>query len=290
MYGIQNIRIGNDAGLNLNVALAQQNTLIGDGAGKEITVAASHVALGVRALAAEVEHDGKVAIGTEALYRCIADSQNTGVGYQAAFFNTLGKNLVAIGSGALYWNTLADNNVSVGGMGNSGLDNNGDGLAGDLVGGYNASIGWDSLCFLTSGTHNWAGGTSAAFCLRDGSHNTNCGTGAGYHNVSGNGQVNLGNYAGFWETQSNKLFIDNQQRASEADARLKALIYGIFDAAVANQRLTVNGDLNVATKFGLVTAPSAPRPHVTDAEAGTVVEKVNAILATLEAFGFHLSA
>jgi hypothetical protein len=55
----------------------------------------------------------------------------------------------------------------------------------------------------------------------------------------------LGYSAGFNETGSNKLFIDNQNRADESDARSKALIYGVFDADPANQVLTINGSVNV---------------------------------------------
>jgi hypothetical protein len=59
--------------------------------------------------------------------------------------------------------------------------------------------------------------------------------------------VFLGAWAGFYETGDNKLFVDNQARIDEADTRLKSLMYGIFDALVVNQRLTVNAKLGVNT-------------------------------------------
>jgi hypothetical protein len=52
--------------------------------------------------------------------------------------------------------------------------------------------------------------------------------------------VCIGYQAGYYETGTNKLFIDNQSRASEADGRVKALVYGVFDATVANQSITFN--------------------------------------------------
>lgn len=60
------------------------------------------------------------------------------------------------------------------------------------------------------------------------------------HDGCGDGCDFIGYKAGYYETGSNKLFIDNDRRASEADGRIKALIYGIFDALTANQRLSFN--------------------------------------------------
>lgn len=62
----------------------------------------------------------------------------------------------------------------------------------------------------------------------------------------------IGYQAGYYETGSNKLFIDNANRTSEANARVTALVYGIFNAAVASQSLLVNGELksSYGAKFG----------------------------------------
>lgn len=91
------------------------------------------------------------------------------------------------------------------------------------TGGYNTFIG----------AYVFQGATTAGTNTAIGSH-------TGYNN-NGSGNVFIGNHAGYYETGSDKLIIDNAQRASEADARAKALIYGVFDAAVANQALTFNG-------------------------------------------------
>jgi hypothetical protein len=81
-------------------------------------------------------------------------------------------------------------------------------------------------------------------------------------NVNGSGNVGIGALAGYYETGSNKLFIDNAPRASEADARVKALIYGVFDAAVANQFLTING--NLVTSRDLAFTDTLDSAAVTD--------------------------
>lgn len=60
----------------------------------------------------------------------------------------------------------------------------------------------------------------------------------------------MGHQAGYYETGNNKLFIDNAARASEADARIKALIYGVFDAATANQSLRINGAVSLGAAAG----------------------------------------
>lgn len=111
-------------------------------------------------------------------------------------------------------------------------------------GNYMSVFGHNAGKNLTSSGNNfntfigWSAGTTAT----TGSTNTYIGAGAGFTG-NGSGNVALGKYSGYYETGSNKLFIDNDKRTNEADARIKALVYGIFDAAVANQYLTVNGNL-----------------------------------------------
>jgi hypothetical protein len=105
--------------------------------------------------------------------------------------------------------------------------------------------------FTMTGTNNILAGYQAGVSLTSGVNNVFIGTTAGYSNATGSSDVFLGYQAGYYETGSNKLFIDDRQRASEADARTKALVYGIFDDAVANQTLTVNGNTNFSS--GLTT-------------------------------------
>ena len=102
--------------------------------------------------------------------------------------------------------------------------------------------------------HHGAGGYTSNLFSGDGGNaisaasavdNTATGIGALGLLTTGSGNVALGRYAGYRQTtESNHLFIDNQDRGVN-EATL-ALVYGTFGAAVANQQLTVNGDLNVA--------------------------------------------
>ena len=60
--------------------------------------------------------------------------------------------------------------------------------------------------------------------------------------------VALGVEAGYDETGSNKLFIDNQQRGSEANGLAPAsLIYGTFFHAPLSQTLTFNAKVGINT-------------------------------------------
>jgi hypothetical protein len=78
------------------------------------------------------------------------------------------------------------------------------------------------------------------------------------------------------------LFIDNQQRANESDARIKALIYGVFDASPANQSLTVNGNTIIngnSTVTGNLQVGSSAGPitanwweYGTDTNNGTAID------------------
>jgi len=118
----------------------------------------------------------------------------------------------------------------------SGISNN--------VGYNNTGMGLATLYSNTTGYKNVAVGTYTLYSNTEGHWNTGIGHFAGYSLITGNSNVFLGYQAGYYETGSSKLFIDNTPRASEADGRIKALIYGIFAAAPANQKLTINGLLN----------------------------------------------
>ena len=98
---------------------------------------------------------------------------------------------------------------------------------------------------VTTGNYNNFIGYRAGYNNTAGTLNTSIGAYAGFQNSTGSHNTFIGTLAGRYETGSNKLFIDNQARANEADGRIKALIYGIFDAATANQRLRINGRLGV---------------------------------------------
>lgn len=116
-----------------------------------------------------------------------------------------------------------------------------------------------SFTLSTAASHSGltAVGVGAGYMVTEGDNNTWIGIGAGRQNGGGenmtgvgaecfrqgggSGGVGLGKQAGYYETGSNKLFIDNTSRSSESDGRLKALIYGEFNADPDSQLVRVNG-------------------------------------------------
>lgn len=129
----------------------------------------------------------------------------------------------------------------------------------DTGGAYNTAIGYKALeqitigsantvvgnyagNAITTGTSNIGFGGGTLFNTSTGGYNIAIGTTAGY---TGNGSKNifLGFSAGYYETGSDKLFIDNLPRTDEADARIKALIYGVMADAPADQSLRINAEI-----------------------------------------------
>ena len=135
--------------------------------------------------------------------------------------------------GSNLYTTNANNNVGFG-----------IGTPADGIGYYEAFFGHNAGHSLLTGNYNTFIGYASGYTTNGHANNTYIGAAAGY---TGNGDNNVfvGQQAGYYETGSNKLFIDNAKRTNEADARTKALLYGIFDATTANQYLTLNGQLQV---------------------------------------------
>lgn len=142
---------------------------------------------------------------------------NIGIGNNALKNLTTGRTNIAIGKNALKNNTTGQENTAIGA---ASIEN-------------------------TTGSYNIAIGSAALDANQDGDENIAIGWGALTMNT-GSGSIGIGNYAGDSETGSNKLFIDNISRWDETANRTESLIYGIFDAAVANQYLTINGQLQVS--------------------------------------------
>ncbi|MFA5048033.1 MAG: tail fiber domain-containing protein [Patescibacteria group bacterium] len=160
---------------------------------------------------------------------------NLGIGAGALAANATGTWNTAIGSLAMGSNISGSYSFALGKMA----------LAKNESGNNNIAIGDTALGENISGSSNLAIGDYALF-KNTGSNNTAIGAGAGHENVSGNGSVFIGPSAGYYETAGDKLFIDNRQRSSEADGRIKALIYGIFADTAANQYLNFNSNVSIA--------------------------------------------
>ena len=91
-------------------------------------------------------------------------------------------------------------------------------------------------------TDTTAFGLEAFFMNSTGNSNTAFGAFSFFNNVAGYNNVGLGYCAGKYATNSNEFYLDNQDRggAPNCDA-LNALLYGQFNSASIDQRLTLNG-------------------------------------------------
>lgn len=165
--------------------------------------------------------DGILALGYQsALNLSAATTQSVFLGAQAGRELTDGKIDTFIGHGA---------GVNL----HSGNDNT-------FVGGFAAQN-------LVSGNNNTCVGSSTGANMGAyAENNTYIGCYAGF---TGQGSLNvfIGSQAGYYETGNAKLYIDDRARASEADGRLKALVYGQFAEDPANQLLRVNGIIESST-------------------------------------------
>ena len=202
------------------ITIGSGNTAVGNGAGSGITSGINNTLVGFNA--------GSLIITT---------NFSTIVGYQAGAVYTA--------AGGCFFGYQAGQNVT------TGINNVYIGVeAGqiNIIGEDNTAIGQQALQKATT-DHNTAVGTFALNAQTIGNNNTALGYGAGLNQVSGSGCVFLGQAAGWFETGSNVLIIDNTARANLGDGHAKALIYGTFDAAVANQQITINGALNIALSY-----------------------------------------
>ena len=173
----------------------------------------------------------------------------------ASLVNTAGSNAfynMLFGSGAGYSMTTGSWNVSFGtdalhtttnGTYNTALGFSSMKYSTDAV--ANTAVGDRSLVLNTTGDYNSALGSMQLYGNTTGNDNTAIGYQAGFTNQTGNRNVFLGRNAGYYETGSDKLFIDNTNRTSEALARTSALVYGIFSGTTSSQQFTINGNLNV---------------------------------------------
>ena len=157
-------------------------------------------------------------------------NNNNFIGYRTGYKNTTGNNNNFIGHHAGYSNTTGNYNSFLGrDAGHTNTTGNNNNFIGHQVGYYN-----------TSGNHNNFMGYTAGYANTTGNNNSFLGSSSGRYSTTGNNNNFIGYASGYYETGSDKLFIDNQARTNEADGRIKALIYGIFDAATANQLVRLN--------------------------------------------------
>lgn len=191
------------------------------------------VGLGYNALFSVTTGSQNIAIGTDALRLATTGSENTAVGYQALRANNADRNC-AFGLNCLSVNTAGTRNVGVGAFN----------LSANTTGNSNTAIGTSALNANTTANSNVAIGDGALNSTTTGGLNTAIGTGAFSANTSGVRNVAVGVSSGMNQTtESNRLFIDNQDRSSAQNDKNKSLIYGIFDATETNQIVVLNGKL-----------------------------------------------
>jgi len=265
--GEGNVAIGYKAQAG-GVIVDQDNVAIGYYAQYALTGAAGCTGVGHRSQEQLTLGDYNSAFGDKCQNTITTGYNNCGFGYKTQEFIVGGYDNCAFGYASQADVTGHDNNafgyiaqanLTTGNynnaFGNSAMSSNaitgsencafGGGSLEALIAGFkNCAFGMQTLTLLTSGAYNTAIGWQALFNVLTTHRNTALGAEAGYTNAA-DYNIFLGYQAGFFETGSSKLFIDNIKRASEADGRIKALIYGIFGAASANQRLRINARLGV---------------------------------------------
>ena len=202
-----------------SLSLGGTNTFVGQNAGGAITTGFENTALGVNALLSNTTGDDNTALGIRALRANTSGANNIAIGTEALVANTTANDNIAIGVFCLPTNTTGHHNVA---MGASTMELNG-------TGDYNVAIGVESLVSNVSGDFNTAIG----------------GRFTGY-NALGSSNVFIGYQAGKYETGSNSLYIDNQDRTNTAGDKAKALLYGVFATTAAGQKLTINGLFNLS--------------------------------------------
>jgi hypothetical protein len=127
-------------------------------------------------------------------------------------------------------------------------------LAVSTTGNSDIAIGRGAMASVTIGDDNVAVGSTALFNNISGNKNTAVGS-QSLQAATGSGNVALGYNAGAYETGSNSLYIDNQDRTNTAGDKAKALLYGTFAATAAAQQLTINAG-TITLNGSAVTAAS----------------------------------
>lgn len=192
------------------------------------------------------EGDANTGLGVFALPDTSTGIHNTAIGKNTLSVNTSGYSNTAIGSDALKLNTVGYFNIAVGGStlrkNTSGTGNIGLGhavLAENTNGVSNVAVGDDAMAKNVSGDMNIGIGDDSQLNAL-GNENTSIGARSLNNLGDGNGNIALGFSSGYYETGSNKLYVDNQQRASESDSKIKSIIYGVMNATVGSQTLDLN--------------------------------------------------
>jgi len=253
------------------------NISIGTGAGASITTGVNNIFFGLNAGNANTDGHENFFAGVSAGFHCIGGYNNVAIGngsgqemtsahdnffagFCAGWTVTIGHNNLAIGGSSLGGNldpgidfTTGNYNLCLGNFSGANITSGSSNVfvaygAGQntTIGNANVFIGESSGYTNVDGENNCFFGYYSGFSNLSGDSNLCLGIRSGYTNSTGSNSIYIGVNAGYYETASDKLFIDNAKRLSEADGRAKALIYGIFAAATADQYLYFNGNVTIS--------------------------------------------
>lgn len=229
-------------------------TIVGGGSGNALTTGDSNTIFGYQNGVGLTTGKWNVLIGVDCIVSDTDCANMVVIGHHAGINLTFAANqgeCVVIGAEAIHDGVGGVSSVIIGYRAgyNSAAASVGNTYVGHLTGftntdgTLNTGVGKEAMFSTTTGQSNGAFGYRPLWNLTSGNNNCAFGNFAGFTVSTGNSNVFFGNNAGFYETGSSKLYVDNTSRASEADGRAKALVYGVFDAAIANQLFRVNGQL-----------------------------------------------
>lgn len=190
--------------------------------------------------------NSNVGIGQNAFSSNVSGERNTAVGYRSMSSNDSGGSNTAIGHQSLETVTSSSSNVAIGSW-----------AARYSTGGSNTVVGATAFTDNTAGDNNTILGALSARNL-NGNNNTMLGyqTGSNSFSYTMDGSVFIGYNVGFYETNSNRLYIDNSGTSTP-------LIYGEFD----NDVLRVNGEFQIGDP-----ASSGYAFEAVDGTAGQVIQ------------------
>jgi|SRR5215471_15888645 len=207
-----------------------QNTGVGIKALDQITTGYNDTAVGYNAAPVLTSGYWDTAIGLRALFFTTTGHENTGLGAEALYGNVSGSQNTAAGSKALRALATGDNNVATGF----------EALMSANGAWYNTATGHSALRSNVTGSFNLASGMHALYFKTSGDMNTALGTYSLRENVTGSRNVAIGYSAGRHALGSDRLFIDNRDRGTEANEPAMALVWGIMGATVNDQTFGVN--------------------------------------------------
>ncbi|NOU18535.1 MAG: hypothetical protein HOO91_13350 [Bacteroidales bacterium] len=287
--GGQNAFMGNYSGYSNTTGYS--NVFIGNMSAYSNIDGAQNIVIGEQAGSSNAHGNGNVFIGYNSAQTGTSGGANTFLGNYSGVQNT-GSYNTFLGNGTGTLSTSGTNNVFIGYI--SG-QNNGSGTG-------NIFVGSNSATNISGGNSNIFLGVYTAGMKTAGNDNLFLGNYTGLYNYTGSGNVFIGSNAGYYESGSNKLFIDNQDRGSEALSKTNSLVYGEFDTKIVriNSKLGIgtasnpvealevtgnaktSGTLTAAGSFALPITTIAANT-ILDATHYTVLVNANSVTITLPA-------